>query len=170
MKKSLYQQTADVYNKLGRKYLIDSQKLTPVERLSFAEQFSKGAHILDAGCGGGRDAKFFLKRGFLVTGTDLSSVLIDAARKDNPKGTFICEDILKSKFPGNSFDGVWAQAILLHLKRNDVPKAIKNFYKVLKPGGLMHIRVKKGTGEKFVKEELSGWNERFYTFFSKKEM
>ncbi len=170
MSQSIYKKTKEVYNTLGEKYLKDSKKLTPPERLPFAKLLPKGGSILDVGCGGGRDAEFFAKRGLKVTGTDISDVLIKLARKQIPKATFICEDILKSKFPKNSFDGIWAQAILLHLKRNDVPKALKKFHSILKPGGMLHIRVKKGKGEEFVKEKLSGWNERFYTYFTKKEM
>ncbi len=170
MSQSIYNKTKEVYNILGEKYLKDSKKLTPPERLPFAKLLPKNGTLLDVGCGGGRDAAFFAKRGLKVTGTDVSDVLIKLAQKQIPKATFICEDILKSKFPKNTFDGIWAHAILLHLKRTDVPKAIKKFHSILKPGGILHIRVKKGTGEEFVKEKLSGWNERFYTYFSKTEM
>ncbi len=170
MTQSIYKKTKEVYNILGEKYLKDSQKLTPPERLPFAKLLPKGGSILDVGCGGGRDAEFFAKRGLKVIGTDVSDVLINLAQKNVPQATFMCEDILKSKFPKNSFEGIWAHAILLHLKRNDVPKALKKFHTILKSGGMLHVRVKKGKGEEFVKEKLSAWNERFYTYFTKKEM
>jgi len=170
MKKNLSQQMAEVYNKLGAKYLKDSAKLIPVERGDFAKNFPKGAYILDVGCGGGRDSKFFTKKGLEVIGTDISDVLIAEARKQVPKAQFICQDILKLNFPKDSFDGIWANAILLHLRRKSIPGILKRFFKILKPGGIVHIRVKKGTGEGFVKEKLSGWSERFYTYFSKSEI
>jgi hypothetical protein len=47
---------------------------------------------------------------------------------------------------------------------------LRKLYKILKPGGTLHVVVKKGMGEKYVKEKLSRGNARFYTYFSKKEM
>lgn len=170
MANATYQEIRDVYNKLGKQYLKDAVFLQPVERLPFRNTFQKGAHILDIGCAGGRDAAYFIKGGMRVTGIDASDVFIEEAKKSVPEGTFMQGDLLEMKFPANTFDGVWAQAVLLHLKRKDVPKALKKIYKVLKPGGLLHIRVKKGVGEEYVKEKLSGWNDRFYTYFSKKEI
>jgi ubiquinone/menaquinone biosynthesis C-methylase UbiE len=170
MKKSIYKINTEVYNKLGKKYLNDSKKITPPERLAFSKLFKKGIHILDVGCGGGRDAKFFIAKGFKVTGIDPSSVLIKLARKEAPKAVFQCVDMLKMKFPKETFNGIWAQAVLLHLKRSDIPRALRKLYTILKKDGVIHIRVKRGKGEAYVKEKLSGWNKRFYTYFSKTEM
>lgn len=170
MRDAVYKKTKEAYNRLGRKYLIDTKNLFPRERLPFARSFLKGAHILDVGCGGGRDAGFFTKKGLQITGIDVSDVLIKEARKEVPGAKFICADTLEATFPNNTFDGIWAQAVLLHLKRRDAQRAIKKFHKILKPGGLLHIRVKKGRGEELLSEKLSGWSPRFYTYFSKKEM
>ena len=62
MKKSVYKQTIEVYNKLGKGYLENSKKVTPPERLPFSKLFSKGSYILDVGCGGGRDSNFFIQK------------------------------------------------------------------------------------------------------------
>lgn len=170
MAKFSYQKTIDVYNTLGRKYYSDSLKVTPPERESYAKILPKGANLLEVGCGGGRDAKYFVKKGFKVTGIDASNVFIDIAKKEAPKANFSVMDILKLDFPKESFDAIWAQAVLLHLKRKDVSKALRNMYKVLKPDGYAYINVKKGKGEAYVAEKLSGGHERFYTYFSKKEV
>ncbi len=169
-KQSIYEHTRAVYNKLGKQYIKDSKKLDPIERLAFVKNFTKGSHILDVGCGGGRDSKFFATSGMYTTGIDASDVFIDEARKTIPKAKFIQGDLLKIPFPNNSFDGIWSQAVLHHLKRSDIPKAIKKFHRIMKPGGLLHIRVKKGSGEGYEKEKLSRWNDRFYTYVSKKEL
>ncbi|MCC6323403.1 class I SAM-dependent methyltransferase [Candidatus Nomurabacteria bacterium] len=106
MQKFSYQNTIDVYNTLGKKYLADSLKIIPPQRDFFISLLPKGAHILDVGCGGGRDAKYFIKKGFKVTGIDMSSVLINIAKKEVPKASFKEMDILKLDFPINSFDAV----------------------------------------------------------------
>ena len=170
MPKFSYQKTIDVYNTLGRKYYSDSLKVTPPEREEFSKILSKKSSILDVGCGGGRDSKYFIKKGFNLTGIDMSHVFIDIAKEEVPTANFKVMDVLKLDFPTESFDAIWAQAVLLHLKRRDVSKALKNFNKVLKLGGYVYINVKKGKGEAYVKEKLSGGHERFYTYFSKKEV
>ena|SRR3989344_5601262 len=170
MKKTVYQNTVGTYNKLGKKYLEESKKVVPPRRLPFLKHFSQNDHILDVGCGGGRDAKFFIENGLRVTGIDSSRVMISLAKKEVPKGKFKCLDMLKMNFPASAFDGIWAQTVLLHLKREDVPKALKKLYRILKKGGILHLTVKQGKGEKYVSEKLSGWHKRFYTYFSKKEM
>ena len=168
--KDVYKKTTKVYDSLGKKYLKDSMGLIPPERELFVKKFPKNSSLLDVGCGGGRDTKYFINLGFEVTGIDLSSVMLNEARKLVPKAKFHKMDVLGLKFPANTFDGIWAQAVLLHLKRGDVPKALKGLYKILKKGGILHVRVKHGKGEKLVKEKLSGWNERFYTYFLKSEI
>ena len=170
MKKSLYNKTAEVYNKLGKKYLEESKKVIPPERLPFSKLFKKGSHILDVGCGGGRDAKIFIQKGLKVTGIDNSSVLIEIAKSEVPRTTFECINLLDIDFPKNTFDGIWAQAVLFHLKRKDVSSALRKFYKILKPNGVLHVTVREGKGEAFVKDQFSGKDERFYTYFSENEI
>jgi len=170
MGKNIYKQTAEVYNKLGKKYLDESRKVTPPERLPFSKLFKSGNSILDVGCGGGRDSSFFTKKGLKVTGIDVSSVFIRLAKKEVPEATFKCIDLLKINFPKNTFDGIWAQAVLLHLARKDVSKALKIFYKILKQNGILHITIREGKGEGYSKDKLSQGNERFYTYFTRSEI
>ncbi len=155
---------------MGKKYLEKSKTAIPIKRLPFVKLFSANDHILDVGCGGGRDAKFFTQHGLKATGIDVSPVLINLAKKEAKKASFKCVDLLKMNFPKETFDGIWAEAVLLHLKRKDVPRAIKEFYEVLKPSGILHIGVRKGRGEMYEKEKLTGEYERFYTYFSQKEI
>ncbi len=167
--KLTYKNTREVYNKLGKSYLDASKKITPWKRLDFAKLFSKGEHVLDLGCGGGRDAKFFTQRGLKVLGIDNSSVLIRLAKKEAPKAKFICSDMLKVILPKNSFNGIWAEASLLHLKRKDISKVLRRLYIILNKDGIIYVSLKKGKGEADIEDKLSGGYKRFYTYFSKKE-
>ena len=47
----------------------------------FLPLLKNGEHILDAGCGSGRDTYFFLKHGFQVTAFDASEALVSKARE-----------------------------------------------------------------------------------------
>ncbi|MCD8151513.1 MAG: class I SAM-dependent methyltransferase [Clostridiales bacterium] len=75
-----------------------------------------GAHILDAGCGSGRDSKAFMDNGFAVTAMDASEKMCTEAKK------LLRQDVLQISFEKmnfqNEFDGIWACASLLHVAKN----------------------------------------------------
>jgi len=168
--KDVYKKTIQLYEKLGKKYIKDLAGITVKEFPDFVELLPKGGKVLDVGCAGGRDSKKFVQKGFKVIGIDLADVFLKEARKIVTQAKFIKMDLMKLKFPKNYFDAIWANAVLLHIAKNDMSKALKGFYRVLKRSGKLHIRVKKGTGEKYVDERLSAGEKRFFNFFSKKEL
>jgi SAM-dependent methyltransferase len=169
-KKPIYSETIQVYDGLGEKYFNDSLLIVPENRDEFAGLIPKGGNVLDVGCGGGRDAQYFTDQGFCVTGIDLSSVMIDYAKQLIPNAEFHVMDVVNINLPEHNYDAIWAQAVLLHLERKDVPKVLDKFYELLRPEGVLHIQVKLGSGTAYVSEKLSGFKERFYTYFSKEEM
>lgn len=73
-------------------------------------------------------------------------------------------------FSPRSFDGIWACASLLHLHRAEVPQVLQNFFHMLKPGGVLFVMVKEGTGEADVKESLSSNMVRHFTYFTLTEL
>lgn len=170
--KDKYKKTIELYEKLGKKYIKDIKGLTPKEFPDFIKLLPKGAKVLDVGCAGGRDSKRFVKKGFKVIGIELVDVFLKEARKNVPSAKFIKMDLCKLKFPKDYFDAIWAQAVLLHIKKKDIPKSLKGFYGVLKPGGKLHIkvRVKIGKGIGYKKEKLSGGEKRLFTYFLKDEI
>jgi ubiquinone/menaquinone biosynthesis C-methylase UbiE len=61
---------------------------------------------LDLGCGTGRDASLFLTgKDYEYTGIDLSTGMIDEAKKLFPKVTFRQMDLSHLEFNNDSFDG-----------------------------------------------------------------
>lgn len=95
------------------------------------------AKILDAGCGTGLLAKK-LKSFGNTWGIDISSEAIKYAKKRGIKTKNA--SVNKLPFKKNSFDLVVSLDVLYHKQVNDT-KALKEFHRVLKPGGLVIIRV-----------------------------
>lgn len=169
MSSTIYNKTRKTYNALGRAYVLSVEPLVPEERKAFAKRLGKGARLLDVGCAGGRDTEFFVKQGFRVTGVDASKVFIRIAKRRVPTAKFSVMDIRKMPDSLNNFDAVWANAVLLHLQRKEVPKVLRNFSRILVPHGLLHIRVKLGRGSGWVIDSLVQ-QPRFFTYFTKTEM
>lgn len=162
--------TIEIYEKFGKKYVKDIEGLTPVEFSDFVKLLPPKGRVLDVGCAGGRDSKKFFQKGFEVIGIDLATSFLKEARRNAPKVKFIKMDIKRLKFPKDYFDAIWASAVLLHLSKKDVPKTLKGFYRVLRFGGKLHIRVKEGKGSGYKKDKLSSGEKRFFTYFLKDEL
>jgi len=57
------------------------------------------------------------------------------------KPDVLCDARELDKLPGAQFDAIYCSHNLEHYHRHDVPKVLKGFRHVLKPGGFTHIRV-----------------------------
>jgi 2-polyprenyl-3-methyl-5-hydroxy-6-metoxy-1,4-benzoquinol methylase len=109
----------------------------------FRELVSSG-RILDAGCGAGRDTRFFIESGYVVISFDAS---IEMVRKcqEYPHAYCIQRQFSEIAFK-EEFDGVWACASLHHLSLEEAKSAVTKLSTALKPKGTMFISVKAGKG------------------------
>jgi len=155
--------TITAYDQSPGKYIEGTQGMTL--RYEF-DRFAKSVTgaVLDAGCAFGRDTAVFHDRGFAVTGIDLSDGLLQKARELHPALDFKKMDVRSLTFADESFGGVWCSAVLLHLNDRDVTKALREFYRVLKPGSTLFVSFKKGEGTQEVLETFSSEAARFYNF------
>lgn len=100
---------------------------------------------MKVGCGPGRITSDFayLAPSGQVTGIDSSEGIITSAQTTFPSSTqanlhFAVGDALKLDFPDNSFDIVHAHQVLVHLR--DPVAALKEFHRVVRPGGVIAVR------------------------------
>ncbi|NQV88664.1 MAG: class I SAM-dependent methyltransferase [Parcubacteria group bacterium] len=141
----------------------------------FTSLFSKGDSVLDIGCGAGIKSKYLAKSGLKVTGVDFSEKMIEIARRELPDIDFEVTDMYQiDKYP-KIFDGVFAQAVLLHVPKDKVMDVLKKFKSRLKKGGYLYLAVKAlkqdGIEERVKKESDYGYEyERFFSFFSIAEL
>ncbi|WP_217592068.1 MerR family transcriptional regulator [Cohnella sp. GbtcB17] len=102
---------------------------------------SPDARILEVGCGDGtfwqRNADR-IPAGWRVTLTDLSNGMVEAARSrlgNEPRFVFLPADVQRLPFHEEQFDLVLANNMLYHVA--DLPLAVEEIHRVLKPGGLL---------------------------------
>ncbi|MFJ9643553.1 class I SAM-dependent methyltransferase [Streptomyces sp. NPDC101206] len=120
--------------------------------------------VLDAGCAFGRDTALLAGRAVEATGIDLSGALLARARELHPGIEFRQMDVRSLDFPPGAFAGVWCQATLLHLKDEDVLAALREFSRVLRPGGALFVSFKEGEGEEEFVESFSADAARFFRY------
>lgn len=115
------------------------------------DEFAKNARTLgpvcEIGCGPGQIARYLKDRGVDVYGVDLSSGQIQCARRLNPDITFEQGDMLALDIPEASLVGIVGFYAIIHLKRQDVTRALKEMHRVLKPSGSLLLSFHEGTGE-----------------------
>lgn len=162
-----------MYSKIAYQYVEKRLYLQPKEELDNFYKKSKYLNdfptLLDAGCGPGRDIKSLLSFGSNIFGIDISEEFIKIARKENPKAKISKQNILTLDFPNEFFHGIWCCAVLSHIERNKVTNVLKGFYKILKKKGIIHLIVRKGTGEETVEDCFKGIH-RYFVNFNEKEI
>lgn len=93
-----------VADHLGAAYLRYSFTKGTEQEVAFlagALGLEPGQRLLDVGCGPGRHAHAFARRGIEVVGVDLSQRFVDLAAADAPAGaTFVCADALTLTYDG----------------------------------------------------------------------
>ena len=115
-------------------------------RLSvFLARLAPDATILDLGCGAGGDTAEMLARGFDVLPTDGSPEMAGVAsrRLGRPVGTLLFHDLDAVE----AYDGVWANACLLHVPRDELAPILKRIWRALKPNGTLYASFKTGDAE-----------------------
>ena len=94
--------------------------------------------VLEVGCGTGYFTKELVKTGANIKAIDISPDLLAVAKENVTGGnvTFLVENAYALGFKDASFDSVIGSSVLHHL---DVAKALREFMRVLKPGGTIRF-------------------------------
>jgi SAM-dependent methyltransferase len=98
-----------------------------------------GRATLEIGCGEGRVARDLADRGHRVTGVDSSPTLLEAAQAVDPGGEYVLADAASLPFSDATFDLVVAYNSLMDVE--DMPGAVREAARVLKPGGRICVCV-----------------------------
>ncbi len=94
------------------------------------------SHILDAGCGTGRDSKCFLSKGYSVTAFDASQEMCTLASKETDLS--VQQLTFQDMTFNQEFEGVWANASLLHVPYEETKAVYGKIHKALVPNGIFY--------------------------------
>lgn len=124
------------------------------------ERYEPNAIILDAGCGSGRNLKWFYDNSYSIYGVDsnASRIAITKEKYSSLSNNFSVQNLDVLNFESNIFDHVICSAVL-HFAQNTQHflNIFSELVRVLKPGGSFFIRMtSKESIEKFVKPISDG--------------
>ena len=120
----------------------------------FLSRMKEGGTILDYGSGSGRDSAYFINKGFSVDSLDGSAEM--KAQAERLFGIKVKLSSFLSLEEKDKYDGIWAQASILHLEEHDLRVALTLIERALKRDGVFYSSFRKGEGDGYE-------NGRWYT-------
>ncbi len=108
----------------------------------FLKYLPPSSHIMDLGCGSGRDSHYFLEHNYQVDALDSSKKFCQLVREKLAIRTI--NSRIQDWIPDVRYDGIWACASLLHLDPIDFDKFLQDLPLYLKANGALFASVKNG--------------------------
>lgn len=112
-------------------------------------RYQAGSYILDAGCGSGRNLKWFYQNDFNLVGIDADAERIEEAKLIYPNisGNLSVGNLDSLPFGESIFDHVLCSAVLhFALSKDHFDTMFSQLVRVLKPDGTLFIRVASDIG------------------------
>ena len=135
---------------------------------SFVSHIPQGGTILEIGSASGRDARYFVQKGYKVVCTD---IIPQALQKLSDEGFETAEFDFRNEPKAEwteKFDGFFANAVLLHAPPEVFENALKNLAAVLKENGVAAFSLKTGEGEEITLEKMDA--PRYFRYHTEAEI
>jgi 2-polyprenyl-3-methyl-5-hydroxy-6-metoxy-1,4-benzoquinol methylase len=164
-----YDEVAEEYG--GRIFTELEQK--PLDRAlldRFAEQVRLLGMVCDMGCGPGQVARYLHEQGVGVLGIDASVGMVEQARRLNPGLAFRQGTMSALAVADEMWGGIVAFYSIIHIPRQEVVAVLREWRRVLRPGGLLLLAFHQGDEVQHIEE---WWSKRVsldFVFFQRTEM
>jgi ubiquinone/menaquinone biosynthesis C-methylase UbiE len=164
--------TIDTYNKQAKEYddgttgFWEQFPNTTINK--FSELVVGEKLILNVGSGPGQDGLLLKNKGLEITCLDASETMVKMCSERGLEA--VQGDLLTLPFADKSFDGVWAYTSLLHVKKSEIKKALKEIHRVLVTAGILGLGMIEGEGELY-RESTGGVSlPRWFSFYTREEL
>ncbi|MCE7741307.1 MAG: class I SAM-dependent methyltransferase [Candidatus Heimdallarchaeota archaeon] len=131
------------YNQIAPHFGVFRSQFSNEQELEFlCSLLPENAKILDVGCGTGIPVvRYLVRKGYGVTGVDISGKMLELARKNVPEAEYFRYDMNELDFEDSSFHGITALYSLFHVPKEKHFDVFRNFYRMLKPEGVLFFCV-----------------------------
>jgi SAM-dependent methyltransferase len=137
-----YEQEAESFWRHTKEHDVSQNIAALLRHIEGTHRFA----ILDFGCGPGRDLKTFTELGYEAIGVEGARRFVEMARAYSG-----CEvwqqDFLRLALPLARFDGVFANASLFHVPRQELPRVLHELRRCLRPRGVLFASNPRGQNE-----------------------
>jgi uncharacterized protein (DUF952 family) len=137
---------------------------------SFAQQVKGHGTVADLGCGPGMVARYLHDQGVTTLGIDLSPRMAAKAAALNPGIEFRVGNFGKLELADDSWVGIAAFYALVHLPREQVKDVLLEFYRTLRPGGLLLLAFHVGSEVRHASDWWGHPVDLDFVFFETTEM
>ncbi|MBQ3405377.1 MAG: class I SAM-dependent methyltransferase [Oscillospiraceae bacterium] len=130
----------EIYNSMGERYIEKARELwREKDELSAFLDMLNGDSVLDIGCGTGEVLSYCAGRGLRVSGIDISERMLEIAGKAVPEAGLSVLSVYELSKLRESYDGIIASYILVHIPKDKVGGVVKDIYSLLNPGGKLFL-------------------------------
>ena len=141
-----YQDSAEAFREGTRDHDVSQNIAALLRHIHGEPPFA----LLDFGCGPGRDLCTFKALGHAPVGLDGCPDFVEMARQASACEVWL-QDFLALDLPAARFDGIYANASLFHVPRQELPRVLGELRAALKPGGVLFASNPRG-------DNAEGWN------------
>jgi SAM-dependent methyltransferase len=145
-----YNKTAEAFREGTRDHDVSQNIAALLRGIRGSPPFT----ILDLGCGPGRDLATFTAMGHVAIGVEGAVRLAEMARAATGCEVW-AQDFLALDLPAARFDGIFANASLFHVPRQELPRVLRELHGALKEGGVLFSSNPRGANDE-------GWNRGRY--------
>lgn len=159
--------TLAAYQSRVQEYLCGTPWPFP-ELIAFLDQFASLAGagpVLEIGSGPGRDAGYLESRGVRVIRTDATPAFVDLLREAGHDARLLDA---RTDPLGGPYQGILANAVLLHLSRDQFEDLLRRARAATAPGGVLAFTLKEGDGEAWSEDKLG--LPRHFTYWREPEV
>jgi SAM-dependent methyltransferase len=138
------------YDRVAEEYtrrIYDELQHKPLDRQLLDQLVTRVGQlgpICDLGCGPGQVARYLHERGAAVLGVDLSPGMVEMAQRLNPTIPFYQGNMLALPFADERWGGIAAFYSLIHIPPADLPVALGEIRRLLRPAGWLLLAFHSG--------------------------
>lgn len=132
------QEMKNTYNAIAYKYEKEAEEDWKDKEIidDFLKYLKTHSSILDIACGTGELLKYYDKKEFKTTGIDISTKMIEIAKKKAPNSNLINMSLYKIDNIKEKYDAISATFILVHIPKEKINEVINKINSRLKNKGV----------------------------------